>query len=251
MTNWTWSIQWGASMPNNASRKLKQQRPNRSPSHLNIFISYAREDRELVGSIEGLLKDTFEFAPLNIHRDVEIKEGQNWAKQIDTALQEADILLVNFTDRMKMSHSYTGYEIGYFNRSIQQNPKGPAGFERIYIPFCIGADIPDTMHDIQGVSIGADEVYKVLKTKLDSGVEPVLDEDHPVVKLLTRISDLVMQTLGTTNLGKSTRIAKQASLLYRIIHEYLQNRISSETYPERKLIIKTLSRPSFGRDGID
>src|ERR1700722_20877331 len=240
-----------APMPNNASRKLKQQRPNRSPSHLNIFISYAREDRELVGSIESLLKDTLEFAPLNIHRDVEIKEGQNWDKQIDTALQGADILLVIFTDRMKMSHSYTGYEIGYFNRSIQQNPKGPAGFERIYIPFCIGADRPDTMHDIQGVSIGADEVYKVLKTKLDSGVEPVLDEDHPVVKLLTRISDLVMRTLGTTNLGKSTRIARQASLLYRIIHEYLQGGISSETYPERKLIIKTLSRPSFGRDGID
>ena len=106
------------------------------------------------------------------------------------------------------------------------------------------------MHDIQGVSIGADEVYKVLKTKLDSGVEPVLDEDHPVVKLLTRISDLVMQTLGT-NLGKSTRIVKQASMLYRIIHEHLQGRISSETYPERKLIIRTLTRPSFGRDGID
>src|SRR6478735_8266333 len=107
------------------------------------------------------------------------------------------------------------------------------------------------MHDIQGVSIGADDVYKVLKTKVDSGVEQILDDDHPVVKLLTRISDLVMQTLGTTNLGKSTRIAKQASMLYRIIHEYLQGRISSETYPERKLIIKTLSRPSFGRDGID
>jgi TIR domain len=238
-------------MSNTASRKSKQQLQNPSARCINIFLSYAREDRELVASIESLLKDTFEFAPLNIHRDVEIKEGQNWAKQIDTALQEADILLVIFTDRLKMSHSYTGYEIGYFNRSIQQSPKGPAGFERIYIPFCIGADIPDTMHDIQGVSIGADDVYKVLKTKVDSGVEQILDDDHPVVKLLTRISDLVMQTLGTTNLGKSTRIAKQASMLYRIIHEYLQGRISSETYPERKLIIKTLSRPSFGRDGID
>ena len=177
-----------------------EKRARTAPPVMSTFSSaMPREDRELVASIESLLKDTFEFAPLNIHRDVEIKEGQNWAKQIDTALQEADILLVIFTDRMKMSHSYTGYEIGYFNRSIQQNPKGPAGFERIYIPFCVGADIPDTMHDIQGVSIGADDVYKVLKTKVDSGVEQILDEDHPVVKLLTRISDLVMQTLGTTN----------------------------------------------------
>src|SRR5215467_12324798 len=211
-------------MQNKLRKKSKSNLDNRASSRINIFISYAHEDRELVASIDSLLRETFEFAPLSIYRDIEIKEGQNWAKQIDTALQETDILLVIFTERMKMSHSYTGYEIGYFNRSIQQRRKGSAGFDRIYIPFCIGADIPDTMHDIQGVSIGADDVYKVLKTKVDSG-EPGLDEDHPLVKLLTRISDLVMQTLGTANRGKSTRITKQASVLYRIIHEYLQGRI--------------------------
>ena len=109
------------------------------------------------------------------------------------------------------------------------------------------------MHDIQGVSIGGDEVYKVLKTKIESGSEPVVDEDHPVFKLLARLSDLVMQTLGTGNgrASKSTRVAKQASALYRIIHEYLQGRVSSETYPERKLIIRTSTRPDFGRDGVD
>jgi hypothetical protein len=89
-------------------------------------------------------------------------------------LNEADILLVIFTDRMKMSHSYTGYEIGYFNRSIQLHPKGGAGFDRIYIPFCIGADIPDTMHYIQGVSVKTNEVYKILKTKIEGGAEPTV-----------------------------------------------------------------------------
>jgi hypothetical protein len=240
-------------MPNKSRITSKSRLEKHSPSCINIFISYAREDKELVASIDNLLRDTFEFAPLNIYRDIEIKEGQNWAKQIDVALQEADILLVIFTDRMKMSHSYTGYEIGYFNRSIQQRRKGSAGFDRIYIPFCIGADVPDTMHDIQGVSIGGDEVYKVLKTKIESGSEPVVGEDHPVFKLLARLSDLVMQTLGTGNgrASKSTRVTKQASALYRIIHEYLQGRVSSETYPERKLIIRTSTRPDFGRDGVD
>jgi hypothetical protein len=109
------------------------------------------------------------------------------------------------------------------------------------------------MHDIQGVSIGSDELYKVLKTKIDSGAEAELDEGHPVFKLLVRISDLVMQALGTVNVrsSRSPRIAKQASALYRIIHEYLQGRVSSETYPEKKLIIKTINRPSVGRDVID
>jgi hypothetical protein len=153
-------------MQNKLRKKSKSNLDNRASSRINIFISYAHEDRELVTSIDSLLRETFEFAPLSIYRDIEIKEGQNWAKQIDTALQETDILLVIFTERMKMSHSYTGYEIGYFNRSIQQRRKGSAGFDRIYIPFCIGADVPDTMHDIQGISIGADEVYKVLKTRI-------------------------------------------------------------------------------------
>ena len=103
-------------------------------------------------------------------------------------------------------------------------------------------------------ALGHDRAEAARGTREDaqSGVEPVVDEDHPVFKLLARISDLVMQTLGTGSgrATKSARIAKQASALYRIIHDYLQGRVSSETYPERKLIIRTLNRPNFGRDGI-
>jgi len=114
-------------MPNKASRKSKQQLQNCSARRINIFLSYAREDRELVASIESLLKDTFEFAPLNIHRDVEIKEGQNWAKQIDTALQEADILLVIFTDRMKNESFLYGIRNRLFQSVHSTKPEGARG----------------------------------------------------------------------------------------------------------------------------
>jgi TIR domain len=130
--------------------KSTTENPQQSTNCINIFISYASDDRELVASIEALLKDTFEFAPLNVHRDAEIKEGQNWVKQIDLALQEADILLVIFTERLKMSHSYTGYEIGYFNRSIQQRRKSSAGFDRIYIPFVLEPMCPTQCTTFKG-----------------------------------------------------------------------------------------------------
>src|SRR6476646_750857 len=139
-------------------------KPPSSRKRMNIFISYASEDRDLVNSIYNLLNETFTFAPLFIYRDIEIKQGKDYAKAIDEALDEADILLVVFTERMKMSHSYTGYEVGYFNRSNQQHPLGGSGFERIYIPFCVGADIPDSLHFIEGVTVEKDEIYKVLKT---------------------------------------------------------------------------------------
>ena len=233
-------------------------KPPSSRKRMNIFISYATEDRDLVNSIYNLLNETFTFAPLFIYRDIEIKQGKDYAKAIDKALDEADILLVVFTERMKMSHSYTGYEVGYFNRSKQQHPLGGSGFERIYIPFCVGADIPDSLHFIEGVTVEKDEIYKVLKTNVESGVEPAVTEGHPIYKFLARISDLIMQMMNTddANFGgggnaKRVNLTAPASQLYRIVHEYLQSRIWSETYPERKLVIRTPKRPIIRKDGVD
>ena len=108
-------------------RDLPRERhrtPDKDRKRINIFISYATEDRDLVNSIYNLLNETFTFAPLFIYRDVEIKQGKDYAEAIDRALDEADVLLVVFTERLKMSHSYTGYEVGYFNRSKLHHPIG-------------------------------------------------------------------------------------------------------------------------------
>ncbi len=83
----------------------------------------------------------FAFAPLEFWRDAEIKAGSNRVTAIDTALDSADVLLVLFTERMKVSHSYTGYEVGYFNRSRQLRPQNN-GLDKIYLPLCVGAEYP-------------------------------------------------------------------------------------------------------------
>lgn len=235
-------------------KKSKIDKTETTPQRINIFISYASEDQELVAAIHNLLNDTFTLAPLFIYRDLEIKQGQNYATAIDEALDKADILLVIFTERLKMSHSYTGYEVGYFNRSKRQHPTGSAGFERIYIPFCIGADIPDSLHYIEGVTVGKDEIYKVLKTNVQGGVN--VGADHPIYKFLARISQFVMQIVkfDDADFGdrkRTVNLEAPASQLHRIIHEYLQSRVWSATYPERKLIIKTAKRPVSGKAGVD
>ena len=236
--------------------KLRSKASSRTKAkNINIFISYASEDKDLIASIAALLNETFLFSPAIFYRDVEIREGNNYAKAIDEALNKADILLVVFTERMKMSHSYTGYEVGFFQRSIQEQPVSKAGFRRIYIPFCIGAEIPDTMHYIQGVSVEKTEAYKVLKTSVVSGIEPAIDTGHPVYRLLQRIAELIIRTVGPVKGGfapeRIVKLERPASALYKIIHEYLQGRISSETYPERKIIIRSATRPKVETDGIN
>jgi TIR domain len=238
------------------SRKAIQSAAHKNSEPVTLFISYASEDKRLVDDITTLISDTFGMGSLVIRRDVDIKHGKDWVKSIDKALDEADILLVVFTDQMKSSHSYTGYEVGYFQRSIRETPTGSGGCNRTYIPFCIGAEIPDAMQHIQGVSISAAEAYKILQT--DAGVTNniVIQTDGSVVQLLNRLSDFIISSTSSpdddyTLDTRRHKLDGRATELYNIAHSYLQNRVSSQTYPERKLIIRTPTKPKVSRNGAD
>jgi hypothetical protein len=163
-------------------------------------------------------------------------------------LDTADVLLVLFTERMKASHSYTGYEIGYFNKS-KQRPQID-GLDRIYIPLCVGAEIPETMHYIQGIKIEKDDVVKIIKTSDSDLNAKELGKDHPLNRLLDRIANLVAPDNEKRD-DVAKLIAGSAHDLYKSIHEYLENRISSETFPERKIVIRTDTTPAVGDDGAD
>src|SRR6266849_4743021 len=127
---------------------------------LGVFVSYASEDKELAAIVEAKLKQTF-VGWVDVFRDVRIQAGTDYSIDIDNSLDCADVLLVLLTDRMKVSHSYTGFEIGFFKRSVQSEKEIIPGINRILIPFCVGAEIPDTMHYIQGVKIEKEDVFRI------------------------------------------------------------------------------------------
>jgi hypothetical protein len=231
------------------AKAVAKHQPAPEPRTVNIFISYATEDKELAAAVENILRVTFAFASLEVWRDAEIKLGANWVSAIDTALETTDVLLVLFTERMKASHSYTGYEIGYFNKSKQQQPQ-INGRDRIYIPLCVGAEIPETMHYIQGIKIEKDDVVKIIKTSASDLKATELGKDHPLYRLLDRISGLVAPITEKRD-DVAKLISGSAHDLYKSIHEYLENRISSETFPERKIVIRTDTTPAVGDDGAD
>jgi hypothetical protein len=232
-------------------RKAIQSAAHQKSGPVTLFISYASEDKRLVDDIEMLLSDTFAMGSLIIRRDVNLNHGTNWVRSIDKTLDEADILLVIFTDQMKSSHSYTGYEVGYFQRSICENPIGSGGCNRTYIPFCIGAEIPDSMQHIQGLSISAAEAYKTTDVGATNNI--VI---QTIVKWLNRLSDFIVRSINSPddNYGLDSRrhnLDERATKLYSIAHSYLQNRVYTQTYPERKLIIKTQTKPKCSRTGAD
>jgi hypothetical protein len=136
-------------MAKGASRRRQPEKSR--PEKLSIFISYAREDGDLAASVHAELLQLFSFTPVEIFRDVGIPLAANYQTTIDQQLDSADILLVLITDRMKPSYSYTGYEVGFFRRSILNRPKIFGEIGRVIIPVCIGADSPDALHYVQTI----------------------------------------------------------------------------------------------------
>src|SRR4051812_12139504 len=128
---------------------------------LSLFVSYASEDQKLVDAVVASLDTAFRRS-INLTYMSQFEPGIAFRKEIDDALDAADVLLVVASGKEKLSHSFTGYEVGYFRKSQQTKPliiETPR-LERLIIPFAVLTDIPDTVSEIQGVKISKpDQIF--------------------------------------------------------------------------------------------
>src|SRR5262249_53403721 len=82
-----------------------------------VFILYASEDALLACALErGFLSLK---APDNPHLVVfldvhSLKHGADLSSAIQSELRQSDILFIIYTERLKLSHSFTGFEVGVF-----------------------------------------------------------------------------------------------------------------------------------------
>lgn len=225
--------------PSSADSKPRAKRPKQ----VSIFISYTREDSDLAASVHAELLQLFAFTPVEIFRDVGIPQGANYQSKIDQQLDCSDILLVLLTDRLKPSFSYTGDEIGFFRRSILNRRKIYGEIDRVIIPVCIGANNPDTLHYIQSVQIDPNKVFKI---------DDASTAQNPAATLLHGISDIVLRVLDFPHTAaQDARLATSATRLYSLFCEYLQGRVFSESFPERKIIVRMDKPPVMTQDGVN
>src|SRR4051794_21446352 len=102
-----------------ASRSLEapQQRVFR------IFISYASEDYCIANAIASCLKTALPdlFAEVNLDKEF-LEPGSAFQTQIEAKLQQTDVFILVYTGVEKPSHSFTGWEVGYFDRILRTDP---------------------------------------------------------------------------------------------------------------------------------
>jgi len=218
---------------------------------LHVFLSHATEDRDLAIAIAEELRRTFNPAVFKLTIDVDFKLGANWRTQLKADLDGTDVLLVVATGRQKVSHSFTGFEVGYFDASIKHSPK-MASFrtqDRFMLPIAVFTRTPETLADIEALEI--DDPLLVDPAALKNPAAPLKAGNgrDPIFKLLKRIQGII-NPVGLTDeeleaINESLR--KSAARLTAIVHDELRKRVYLENFPERKIVIRTAN--AEGRPG--
>jgi hypothetical protein len=95
--------------------------PSAAWGRLKLFISYASEDEVLAEAIARGLRDAFgpNFADVFFDK-LSLRVGEEYRKQLADKLAKSDILIIVYTGATKPSHSFTGWEIGYFEANMDK-----------------------------------------------------------------------------------------------------------------------------------
>jgi len=227
--------------------------PPAEPPRLQVFISYATEDESLARAISDELRKAFGPTVLKVSIAAEFGLGSSWRQGLEDDLNSTDILLIVATGLQKLSHSFTGFEVGYFKGSKKYRPK-MAHFDsdRLIIPIAIATNIPDPVIDIQSLQLEAPlDPLTVDQASLKSQ-QKFLDsigyasKKNPLLKLFTRIQ-VVLRAAYPFNEEElqsfDEQIRDSSRRLHETIFSELKKRISTENFPERKIIIRMESHP--------
>jgi len=127
----------------------------KTPSRVSIFLSYAREDADILQAVthafEALRQKTYQY--LDVFFDTKsIDAGDVFDDKIRAALRNADYLIILYTGRYKRSHSYTGFEVGYFASLMDDEVRTSGKPLRQIVPMYID-EPPGTLAGVQGVDL--------------------------------------------------------------------------------------------------
>ena len=216
---------------------------------LEIFISYAHEDERLALAVVKCFGEALgDFA--NIFFDkLSLEFGFEFKPQIEEKLDSTDILIIIYTGKEKPSHSYTGWEVGYF-RSVQRRGNTGASFERRIVPLYL-EEMPAPTVGLEGIPLG---ITRATLTKNENEFTSSLEvnKDDPMVKFLDELQDILDKIKEQGGFPKSLRRPDTVECVRKMrieIFQYLKTTIEKKFKPQKQIVIKTKQSSLDSTDG--
>jgi len=216
------------------------------PRILRVFISYASEDQQIALAIANAIRTALGdgFAEIYIDK-LSLQAGDEFKKQIELKLEKTDIFVIVFTGTEKKSHSFSGWEVGYFDRVMKTSP------DRKIIPLFL-ENLPVTASEIQGISLNLDR--EQLKHDLaDFESTLTVGEDDPMCALLAQLQERVDKIRESGGYPKATRNADQSPVtcvkgMKIQIFRYLKCTVETTLKPQKQITIKAKGGSLQGSD---
>lgn len=215
---------------------------------LNIFVSYADEDVLLAKEIRDQLLKAFSPILIQVTIAAGFALGTDWRKEIADRLDKADIMLIVATGRQKLSHSFTGFEVGYFYNS-RNTRRRMASFDsdRLLIPIAVFTKAPQTVDDVQGIEFDGplNPLTIDAKTLKDKTAFmrslPANAVANPLLALFKRVQSIIKTTVEFSPeelQAFNDQLTERAEELHATLFEEMKKRVSTEVFPERKIVIR-------------
>ena len=204
---------------------------------LNVFTSYAHEDRKITDALCAMLEDIF-GEDIHVFYDKEsLHAGEDIDEKIQEELRKADTMLVISTGVMRASHSWTGFELGFFAATHESKP----GVRGKVISICTHDDVPPTEGTRRFVPLNIEsELLDVDPVRAGQSIE-ISDDDE----LLQLIGDLVLE-IDAVKLGEKKarrdECKKHAKNFKLAVVEVFKSRIKEVRKPQKQFLIRYNSK---------
>lgn len=230
-----------------------REQPDVGRPMLRIFISYASEDLEIAKAVaeamQGALDD--DFAEVNLDKWF-MQPGVDFEPQIRRKLEQTDILIVIFTGVSKESHGFTGVEVGYFMRVMEDRPGR-------MVPLFLSAP-PSTLNSVQGIGIGFESRVLSLAPEAFDSLHDVGPSDPMclfVADLQKRVDELrVAQKFGAARLRPDQDAVLRVRMMRQKIFRILRTKEEISFRPQKQVVFTTTdtafvkSRPDLPLDAL-
>jgi hypothetical protein len=207
------------------------------PRVLRIFISYASEDLKIALAIANAFRVALGdvFAEINIDKWF-LQAGDEFKKQIELKLDKTDIFVIVYTGAEKQSHSFSGWEVGYFDHVVKTSP------DRTKIPLFLD-NAPITAEGVQGIALNVPR--RSLQLDL-AGFESELqvNEEDPMCVLLATLQERVdeIRVAGGYHRAEKkpdqdpvVRVREMKTQIFR----YLKSTVETTLKPQKQIVIRT------------
>lgn len=202
-----------------------------------IFISYASEDLAIATAVASCFKAALPdfFAEINLDKDF-LEPGSAFQAQIEAKLQATDVLVIVYTGTEKHSHSYTGWEVGYFDHIMRTDP----GSRKKVSLYLFGP--PATTASEQGIPLGlSKDQLKLSSQQFESALSVAPDE--PLCKEIENWQQVVASNIQKMGFpGPHYKPEQEPERCVRnlrlAIFLYLKSTVESVVKPQKQITIR-------------